>query len=95
MANILLKIGKGIEAAAEDVLKWSKEIETVTTKMSPSVLAALGVLADGIQKCAADVAADASNPLNLLLGGAQQAGDFLAVWPELKTVLEDLGITKI
>jgi triosephosphate isomerase len=95
MANIFLKIGRGIEVGAEDVLKWAKEAQSVTTKITPAQLAAIGVLAGGIAKAAADVTIDASNPVALLLGGASQAQDFMAVWPELKTVLQDFGITKI
>ncbi|MGC2403677.1 MAG: hypothetical protein WA510_28050 [Acidobacteriaceae bacterium] len=95
MANVFLKIGKGIEVAAEDVLKWAKEAQTVTTKITPAQLAAIGVLAGAVAKCAADVVVDSSNPLTLLLGGASQAQDFLSVWPELKTLLQDFGVTKI
>lgn len=96
MANIFLKIGKGIEVGAEDVIKWAKEAETVTVKMtSPSALAALAILLSGVEKAAADISTDAANPLNLLLSGQQQAADFIAVWPELKAFAATLGITKI
>lgn len=95
VANIFLKIGKGIEVAAEDVIKWDKEAASYVVRVSPTALAALAVLLSGVEKAAADVSTDAANPLNILLSGQQQAADFIAVWPELKTLAATLGITKI
>ena len=95
MASILLKIGKGVEVAAVDVIKWAKEAETVTAKTSPTALAALAVLLSGVEKAAGDVATDTANPLAILLSGTSQAQDFIAVWPELKAFAADLGITKL
>lgn len=95
MASIFLKIGKGIEVAAEDVIKWSKEGEQIIAKTSPTSLAALALLLSGVEKAAGDVAVDAANPLMILLGGQQQLSDFLAVWPELKALGASFGITKL
>jgi hypothetical protein len=95
MANIILKIGHGIEVAAEDVIKWDKAAASYVVKVSPTALAALAVLLSGVEKAATDVATDAANPLNILLGGIQQGQDFMAVFSELKALGVSLGITKI
>lgn len=95
MANIILKIGKGIEVAAEDVIKWTKEGENIVAKTTPVSLAALALLLVGVEKAATDVQTDASNPLQILLGGEQQLADFKAVWPELKALAASFGITKL
>jgi hypothetical protein len=95
VANILLKIGKGIEVAAEDVIKWDKDAANYLVRVSPTALAALAVLLAGVEKAATDAATDATNPLTILLTGHAQIADFLAVWPELKAFAVTLGITKL
>lgn len=99
MPNIIIKVvedaGKVIEVAAEDVIKFAVKQEASIQKAAPTVLAALAVLAAGIEKAATDVATDAANPVNILLGGIEQGADFIALWPDLKAFIESLGITKI
>lgn len=97
MANLLLDIGKGLEVAAEDVLKWGANVQTAgkSVNASPTALAALGVLASGVEKAIVDAQGDVTNPLSLLFTAPEQYQDFKAVWPELKTMIESLGIKKI
>lgn len=98
MANIVLKIGKGVEVAAGDVVKWvanDKKEQLTVTLPSPSALGALAVLLEGVAKAVVDVDDDVNNPVNLLLHGSVQIQDFIAVWPELKAFAADIGITKL
>lgn len=95
MANVIVTIGKDLEIAAEDVLHWAATAEAIVTKATPGVLAALAVLAVGVEKAAKDVSTDVSNPLGLLIAGPQQLQDFIAVWPEVKKFLASIGITKL
>lgn len=90
MANIILSIGKDVEIAADDVLKWA----TGSGKqlLAPGPLAALAVLMVGVAKAAVEAENDATNPLNLLLSGPEQVSNFIALWPELKALLLTLGV---
>lgn len=88
MANVILKIGKEIEVAAEDLLKWVTHAE----KAAPPVLAALGVLAGGVTKALADVATGAGNPASLALNLGGDIEDFKAVWPEAVKFFESFGV---
>jgi len=95
MADIFLEIGDGIKAAAEDVVKWAVKEDSKIIKAAPGVLGALGVLAVGIEKAAADVSGDVANPLAVLLGGAAQLTDFTVLWPDVKAFFASIGITKL
>jgi hypothetical protein len=97
MANVFVAIGKGFTLAAEDVLHWGAEGRKVLANFTPTTIAALAVLASGVEKCIEDGLVDAAtpNPLALLITVPDQLKDFVAVWPELKLVLDDLGITNL
>lgn len=95
MANIFISIEKGIEVAAEDVAKWINEGEAKVVKVTPGALAALALLATGVGKAALDVAGDAASPLANLINIPGQLADFLTLWPELKALIQALGVTKI
>lgn len=92
MANILMTIGKDIEVGAEDLLKWVTNGTAAVSGASPSVLAALGTLAGGVEKALSDTASAASNPLAALVDAPAELADLKAVWPEVKTFLGTLGI---
>ncbi|MGC1462220.1 MAG: hypothetical protein WA802_08465 [Terracidiphilus sp.] len=90
MANILVNIEKGVEVGAEDVLKWLMGTEKVLIA-APAVIAALATLAGALEKPLTELAAAASNPLNIALD-VQTATDMKAAWPEVKTFLGSLGV---
>ena len=91
MASILVNIEKGVEVAAEDVLHWlGGAAKTIT--LAPKVLAAIAILLGAIGKAVTDgTAAAAQDGINLPLD-LQTWNDIKAVWPDVKTVAEDLGI---
>ena len=90
MANILVNIEKGIEIAAEDVLKWLTGANRAL-KAAPQVVAALATLIGAVEKPLAELAIAAENPLNIALD-IQVAKDLQAVWPEVKVFLGTLGV---
>jgi thiamine monophosphate kinase len=85
MASVILG---DVELAAEKLLS----IFTKASKAAPSVLAAIGVLAAGVDKALSDVAAGAANPATLSVTLPSDVSDLKAVWPEVKTFLATLGI---
>ena len=85
MANVVLT---DIELAAEKLLS----IFSKTQKAAPAALAALGVLAAGVDKALSDVAAGAAAPATLTLSLPSDIGDIKAVWPEVVSFLSTLGI---
>lgn len=93
MANVLLTIGKDIEVAAEDALKFISGASAKTTAAGPSVIAGLGVLAGAVDKALADVAAGAASPVTLVLALPSDIADLKAVWPAVTAFLKTLGIT--
>lgn len=90
MANILLNIEKGIEIGAQDALKWVAGADRAV-KAAPSVIAALGTLIGALDQPLTDLAAAATNPLNIALD-IQTAHDLKAVWPDVKQFLTTLGV---
>ncbi len=90
MANILVNIEKGIEIGAEDALKWLTGANKAL-KAAPEVVAALATLVGALEKPMAELAGAAANPLNIALD-LQTVTDLRAVWPELKSFLETLGV---
>jgi len=90
MANILVSIEKGIEIAAEDALKWLGKAHGALNA-APAVIAALATLATTIEKPLVELSGAASNPLNIALD-IQTAKDLKAVWPDVKSFLQTLGI---
>jgi hypothetical protein len=90
MANILVSIEKGIQIGAEDALKWLGKAQGAI-KAAPVVVAALATLASAVDKPLMDLAGVAANPLNIPLD-FQTATDLKAVWPDVKTFLETLGV---
>jgi hypothetical protein len=90
MANILVNIEKGIEVGAEDILKWLTGAEKVLFA-APAVIAALATMAGALEKPLVELAAAASNPLNIALD-VQTATDLKAAWPQVKAFLVSLGV---
>jgi hypothetical protein len=90
MANILVNIEKGIEIAAEDVLKWLGKAQSVIAA-APGVVAALATLVTALDKPLMDLSVVAANPLNIPLD-LQTATDLKAVWPDVKAFLATLGV---
>jgi hypothetical protein len=89
MAKISIgKIEKGIEVAAEDVLRFI----TGAQMKAPAAVAALGVLAGGIDAALTVVATAAENPTTLVVNLPTDIADIRLVWPEVKTFLGTLGI---
>lgn len=85
MANIVLT---DIELAAEKLLS----IFSKAQKAAPAALAALGVLATGIEKALADTETAAANPATLTISLGTDVADIKAVWPEVSSFLGTLGI---
>ena len=90
MANILVSIEKGIEIGAQDALKWLAGADR-SLKAAPTVIAALATLIGAVEKPLSEVAAAATNPLNIPLD-IQTVRDIKAVWPEVRQFLTTLGI---
>ena len=90
MANILVNIEKGIEVAAEDVLKWLMGAERVL-HAAPAVIAAPATMVAAMEKPLAELAGAAANPLNIPLD-IQTAKDLKATWPQVKVFLISLGV---
>jgi len=90
MANILVNVEKGIEVAATDVLKWLGKAHNAITA-APAVIAALATLVTAVERPLADLSVAAANPLNIALD-IQTAQDLKAVWPDVKSFLETLGV---
>ena len=90
MANILVNIEKGIEVAAEDILKWLTGANKVINA-APNVIAALATLIGAVEKPLLDVAGVAANPLNIALD-VQTVQDLKAVWPEVQKFLSTMGV---
>ena len=90
MASILVSIEKGIQIGAEDALKWIAGTNRAF-KAAPSVIAALGTLIGSLDKPISDLAAAASNPLNISID-IQTAQDLKTVWPDVKQFLTTLGV---
>lgn len=91
MANILVSVEKGILVGASDVLKWLAGANRTIAGAAPSVVAALGTLIGELDKPIGDLAAAATNPLNITLD-VQTAQELKAVWPDVKQFLTTLGV---
>lgn len=93
MAEISLTVlGKDIEVAAEDALAWVTKANQKAQSASPAVLAALAVLAGGVEKALGDASAAAANPLAGLVNAPATIADLKVVWPEFKSWLATLGV---
>ena len=90
MANILVNIEKGIEIAAEDVLKWLTGANKVL-RAAPEVIAALATLISALEKPIADVAVASQTPLNIALD-MQTVRDLKATWPAIRQFMGTLGV---
>lgn len=91
MANILMDIERGIEVAAEDVLKFVSGAKAANSKVQPDVVAALGVLLGTIAKSIGDVNGVVANPLNFSLDAAT-IQDVKSVWPAIVQFAGSIGI---
>jgi len=83
---------KTLEADAAKVLHFLIGAEQKIATVEPKVVAALGVLAGGVETALTDAAAVAANPTSIVLNLGTDITDFKAVWPEVKAFLETLGI---
>jgi hypothetical protein len=90
MANILVNIEKGIEIAAEDVLKWLSGANKAL-RAAPEVIAALATLISALEKPLAEVAVASQTPLNIVLD-IQTVRDLKATWPAVKQFLGTFGV---
>jgi len=91
MANILLGIERGIEVAAEDVLKFVSGAMVASNKAEPGVVAGLGVLLGIVAKTLGDINGVVNNPLNFSLDVAT-IQDLKAVWPAMVQFAVSIGI---
>lgn len=92
MANVLVSIEKGIEIAAEDAFKWLTKGQQVATSAGPTVISALGVLAQAVETALADASVAAANPAQLILTLPADIADFKTVWTDVKSFLATLGV---
>jgi hypothetical protein len=90
MANIVVSAEKGIEIAAEDVLRWLTGARKIP-HAAPEAIVALVILAVAAEKPLFELAGVVANPLNIPLD-IQTATDLKAAWPELKLFLVSLGV---
>jgi hypothetical protein len=91
MANILVSVEKGIQVGASDVLKWLAGANRAVAAAAPSVVAALGTLIGELDQPIGNLAAAATNPLNISLD-VQTAQELKTVWPDVKQFLTTLGV---
>jgi hypothetical protein len=91
MANILINIEHGIEVAADDVLKFLTNAQSISTKAGPGVIAALGVLLGATETALNALSSAVAAPLNITLD-VQTITDLRAVWPDVVSFAEVLGI---
>ena len=92
MANIFLNIEKGVEVAAEDLMKWIGTANKAIASNGPGAIVALGALLGAAEKAIADVEAGAANPASLVITLESDINDFKAVWPAVKEFASTLGI---
>jgi hypothetical protein len=92
MANILVDVEKGIEVAAEDVLKYVNGANAKVASGGPSAIAGIAVVAGAVDKALSDVAAGAANPTTLVLNFGTDVADIKAVWPAVKGLLTTFGV---
>ena len=92
MANVLVNIEKGVEVAAEDLLKWVGAANAKVQSGGPAAIAGLGVLAGAVDKALTDAGTAAANPTTLILSLPTDISDIKAVWPAAKSFLATLGI---
>lgn len=91
MANILLNLEKGIQVAASDILKFVAKANS-ELKVTPQVVAAIGVLLGALATAASNTAAAAqAGALNITLDEAD-VNSLKAVWPDLVAFATTLGI---
>jgi hypothetical protein len=91
MANILLGIERGVEVAAEDVLKFVSGAVVTSSRAEPSVVAGLGVLLGTVAKTLGDINGVVVNPLNFSLDAAT-IEDLKTVWPAIVQFAGSIGI---
>ena len=91
MANILVSAEKGIQVAAEDVLKFLTHAQAVEKELEPGTVAALGVLLGAVESALVDVQGVAANPLNIQLDIAT-VNNLKAVWPAVQGFAASIGI---
>jgi len=91
MASIFLDIERGIEVAAEDVLKFVSGVVKTSNRAEPGVIAGLGVLLGTVAKTFGDLNGVVTNPLNFSLD-ATTIQDLRAVWPAIVKFAESIGI---
>jgi hypothetical protein len=91
MANILLGIERGVEVAAEDVLKFVSGGVVTRNKAEPSVVAGLGVLPGTFAKALGDINGVVVNPPSFSLDVAT-IEDLKTVWPAIVQFAGSIGI---
>jgi len=91
MANILLSVERGVEVAAEDVLKFVSCAVTASNKAEPGVVAGLGVLLGTVAKTLRDNNGVVANPSNFSLDAAT-IQDLKTVWPAIVQFAGSIGI---
>ena len=88
MANVIVK---DIDVAAEKLLSWIKGAARAIV-ITPTVVAALGVLLGAVGKAIADgQTAITDKGLNIAID-EQTWTDIRAVWPDIVTLAKDVGI---
>jgi hypothetical protein len=90
MANLIVDVEKDVKLAAGDLLRWLRGADRAV-QAAPTVIVALAVLAEALERPLAEVSAVVSNPLNIALD-IETVEDLRAAWPEVKLFLKDLGV---
>ena len=91
MASILVNVEHGVEVAATDVLKFLTFVQTVSAKLEPGAVAALGVLLGATELALTATKAAAAAPLNIPVD-LETVEDLRAVWPAVVAFAQALGI---
>ena len=84
-------IERGVEVAAEDVLKFVSGTVVTSKKTEPSLVAGLGVLLGTVAKTLGDINGVVVNPLNFSLDMAT-IEDLKNVWPAIVQFAGSIGI---
>jgi hypothetical protein len=95
MSSLLLKaeqFGESVEVDIEKALSWVTKEGAKISQGGPRALAALAVVLSAVEKALADGAAIAANPTTLVLNFGQDIADVKAVWSDVKTFVDGLGI---
>jgi hypothetical protein len=81
-----------VEGDAEKVLAFLTKGEVKVTATAPKAIAGLAVILAAVDRALGDATAAAANPTTLVLNLGTDAADLKAVWSDVKSFIDSLGI---